>query len=697
MTPNARHNFAHGKGHIEIKALDNQAAEVMIYGVIGEDFWSDSVTAKNAVAAIDAITAGAITVRINSPGGSVADGVTIHNALRLHGAKITTRIEGQAASIAGLIAMAGDEVQCFANASLMVHAPWAYAAGNASQFREYADVLDKLASSMATSYARKTGKGSEHALALMSDGKDHFYTAEEAVAEGFVDTILGGADDAPPTAQARAQARAQMPQLADVFPDLFQRSPAGLAHLSTHPLFAAVRGATTESAMTAATPAPTTTGTPAADVKAAGDLAVQAYRQAEAARKDAVRGMFALVTSTSPALAKLEAECLADESIDALAAGKKILAAQIAEPATPTGGAPRAEAGVSDKDHFRAGMINALEHRANPARAKLDDNGKRFQGMNLVRMAEESLRINSMAAPSVPGQIATKALQSTSDFPLILENVVTKSLRAAYESTPRSFLPFTRRAVLPDFKQISRVQLGGAPSLKRVVEGGEYEHGTIGEGAEKYSVQKYGRQVAITWETIINDDLSAFTRIPEMFGRSAADLESDIVYGILIANAAMSDGVALFHATHGNLGTAGAISETTLSEAREKMLLQKGIEGRYITVRPEFLIVPPRQLTAAQKIVTAVVPDATSGVNVFQNGLSVIAEPRLQDGSATAFYLAANPSAVDTIEYGYLEGYEGVYTETKQGWDVDGVMVKCRHVFGAKAIDYRGLFRNAGA
>lgn len=699
--PITTYAYANGNGHISIEAKAEAVTEIMVYGYIGESFWEESTTARDVVSAMAMIGSGSVLMRVLSRGGAVADGVAIYNAARAlaaRGIKVTTRNEGEASSIAGLILMAGDTVETYANATFMVHAPWAMAAGNADDLRNAAEYLDKLAAGMATSYARKTGKGDAHALALMTNGKDNFFTAAEALAEGFVDAVID-AEPVVETPSARAAAiaspRPELPvlALAALFPDLGHPKAAAFAHLVITPS-AAQRGSHPEHPMPASNPAPApspaATQNPAVTVDA---LAANRERIGE------IRALFAAYPQARAAAPALESDLIADDTVTAAQAGKRILEALAAgTPApTPTGGMPRTEAGADERDHLRAGMENALLHRANPQAHKIDERGRKFQGMNLVRMAEASLQANNIRESHVPGRIAARALHSTSDFPFVLENVVTKTLRAAYEGTMRSFTPWTRRAVLPDFKEISRVQLGGAPTLKRIVEGGEYEQGTIGEGREKYRVQKYGRLVNISWETIVNDDLGAFTRVPEMFGRSAADLESDIVYAILTANAALSDTVALFDAAHGNLGTAGVISDTTLSEGREKMLLQKGIEGRYITVRPEFLIVPPQQLTLAQKILGTVIPESTANVNIWAGALTPIVEPRLQDASDNSWYLAASPNAIDTIEYAYLEGYEGVFTETKQGFEVDGVMIKCRHVFGAKAIDYRGLFKNVGA
>jgi hypothetical protein len=92
------------------------------------------------------------------------------------------------------------------------------------------------------------------------------------------------------------------------------------------------------------------------------------------------------------------------------------------------------------------------------------------------------------------------------------------------------------------------------------------------------------------------------------------------------------------------------------------------------------------------------VPAATSSV-VPQSirTLAPISEPRLDAASETAWYLAASPNQIDTIEYAYLEGQQGAYIETRNGFDVDGVEIKCRLDFGAKAIDWRGLYKNPGA
>ena len=169
------------------QAAADSSAEIWIYADIGESWWGETVTAKDFVKEVAALDVEQITVRINSYGGSVADGIAIYNALKRHKASVTVSVDGIAASIASLIAMAGDRVEIAENALMMLHAPWGYTAGNSAELRQYADLLDKWAQSMAASYAAKTGKSVEDVMVWLTDGEDHWFSAEEAVAEGLAD------------------------------------------------------------------------------------------------------------------------------------------------------------------------------------------------------------------------------------------------------------------------------------------------------------------------------------------------------------------------------------------------------------------------------------------------------------------------------------------------------------------------------
>lgn len=359
---------------------------------------------------------------------------------------------------------------------------------------------------------------------------------------------------------------------------------------------------------------------------------------------------------------------------------------------------------VSDETvNRRDAAVEALMHRAEPGRHKMTERAKPWAGFTLREIMRKCLEVRGIRTDGMSvNQMWERTMQSGSDLPAIVLDAANKSLRAAYESTLRTFVPWTRRATAPDFKNINRVQLSGAPSLLEVKSGGEFKRGAVTDGKEIYQLLTYGRVMAINRQTIINDDMDAFTRLPALAARAAADLESDTVYGVLTANAALGvDSVTLFHASHANTGT-GVINVDNIGAGRAAMRKQTGLEGRVINARPSFLIVPAAKESLAEQYTSAdFVSAKSSDINPFKQGkpsaLTPVPEPRLDASSAIIWYLAADPAQIDTIEYAYLEGQEGVYLETRMSFDVDGMELKVRLDFAAKALDYRGLWRSTGS
>lgn len=382
--------------------------------------------------------------------------------------------------------------------------------------------------------------------------------------------------------------------------------------------------------------------------------------------------------------------------------------------AVPTRSAAHIETVSDEVEVRRAAIADAIVLRANPnpdfkKDAQRMGAARQYRGHTLVDMAREAIEASGGNARGLSRrEIAVVALNlqrdmqvragmnSTSDFPEILAGTVNRTLRNAYMLQPRTFTGWAREATAPDFRQVARTQLSESSAFQKVNEGGEYKMLSFGDSAEKYALSKFGGIVSITWESIINDDLSAFDRVPASLAAEAAALEGDIVYGILSANAAMSDSVALFHADHANLAGAGAITDVTLGAGRAAMRKQMGLKGRVLNLTPSFLIVGPDKESEANKYTSAsFVATKAADINPnYNTSLEVIVDPRIAGNS---WYLSATPAMVDTIEYAYLEGEQGLYTEQRLGFEVDGLQIKARHVFAAKAIDWRGMWRNPGA
>jgi len=337
--------------------------------------------------------------------------------------------------------------------------------------------------------------------------------------------------------------------------------------------------------------------------------------------------------------------------------------------------------------------------------------------MSLIDMARACLEECGVKTEGLSrSQIAAKALSQetrfrsgyhvTADFPEILANVANKSLRDAYSANRQTFRSFVREATSPDFKQVSRTQLSEGPGFTDLQEAKKIEYATIGDSAEKYALASYATGLIISRQALINDDLSAFSRVPANFGANASRLESDIVYKIFLENANMSDGNALFDATHSNVASSNleAPSEASLSEMRELGHKQTGPDGGLIDVMLDYLIVPPELQTNAQKQVGQISPNSDTDFNPFVGMFNVIAEPRLStgiarfglSGDASAWFMSATPEVVDTIEVLTLEGEEGVRIDQEVDFDSKGVKLTALHDFAAKALDWRGLYKNDG-
>jgi len=172
-------------------------AEIWIYDVIGEDFWTGGgITAKDFQKELSEVKANQIDLHVNSPGGNVQDGVGIYNLIKQHHAKVTTYIDGWAASIASIIALSGDKIVMAENGIFMVHNPMGASIGYAKDHRHMADVQDKVAGTLKNTYMSKTHKSEEEITGLLDGetGDGTWMTAQEAFEFGFVDEISGQMD-----------------------------------------------------------------------------------------------------------------------------------------------------------------------------------------------------------------------------------------------------------------------------------------------------------------------------------------------------------------------------------------------------------------------------------------------------------------------------------------------------------------------
>lgn len=350
-------------------------------------------------------------------------------------------------------------------------------------------------------------------------------------------------------------------------------------------------------------------------------------------------------------------------------------------------------------------MAHALYVRMNPRAKDVGCSGD-YRSSSLLEIAREFLGMHGVNVRGKSGlEVASLAIttrsgsMATGDFSHLLANVANKRLRSAYDENPPSYALWARRAPdAPDFKEITAIQMSGAPDLLKTNEAGEFQYGSMTDKGEKYGILTFGRIVALTRKAMVNDDLRGFDRMVQAFAISARRLENRLVYSQLTANSALSDGTPLFHADHGNLAS-GALSINALTAGRAAMRQQKGLQSEEINIAPKFLIVPGALEQTAYNLTSAnYVPTTQQDINQFGAGgktaLQPVVESLLDGASSNAWYLAANSNQVDTVEYCYLAGSEGPNIEVETSFSTDGIAMRCRHDFATKAIDHRGLYKS---
>lgn len=646
---------------------------LQLFGLIGLD-----ITAASVQAQLDLIPPGArLLVRINSDGGSVGEAAAIYAALTAWPGGVDTEVVGWALSAASLVFMAGGARRIHATSMLMIHAPWTDQGGNANELRQRATVLDSVARTMQPAYAR-----SGQPPAVVSgwlDGQDHWFTADEAVGLGLATEIVAE------------------PALAMAPCNVFACRHPVPSHLNAR-----------LQTMPTPTPSPAPAGADA--------IRAEAIR-AEAQRRNDIRASFepfATRNDINPDdLRALQASCEGDPACTAADAGRRLLAlmARGVTPANPTGGAFVGDGTISAYGgnrmaDFKAAATDALLIRAgiqvkDPHPALRD-----VRSLSVVAMAERILSMRGESTRDLaPAQILARGM-STSDFTNLLANVAGKSLRDGYQNAPATHAMWTGETELSDFKPATLVSLSEAPALLAVAEHAEYKHGTLSDGVTSFQAQTFGRILSFSRQSLMNDDLNALSRVPAAFGQSARRLEADQVYAMLQSTANLPDGSPLFHASRGNLAAAGgALSVNTIGQARAEMRKQKDLAGlSFLDPQPRFLIVPVALETAAESLLASLNDPTASSTTTSSRvipewirGLQLVADPRLDVVSATAWYLAANPQQMQTIVRAYIAGEDRPYIEEHAEFNRDAVSTKARLDLAVGVIDWRGLYKNIGA
>ena len=646
-----------------IKAKANDTAEISIYDEIG--FWGVSA----ASFAQDLKDCGnnlkQINLHIHSPGGDVFDGIAIYNLLKNHPANVTVYIDGLAASMASVIAMAGNEVIMPENAMMMIHKPWGIQGGDAEDMRKYADLLDKVENTLIPAYASKTGKTPEELAEMLS--AETWLNGKECVEQGFADKLAE-----PLVAMASIKSR----KLED-----FENMPKAMKEMLFKPQGNAGTNPASQATQTEQSAPVNQTQTVTVDNTA--------QVQAELNKRNAdIKAVFAPFGSTHDSLL---VECLGDLSITAEQAKDKLLA-KLGAGTTPSATAtPYAGNGNIVGDSVKQSLLA----RAGIDKDKADAKDNAYNAMTLRELARASLvdRGISVAGQNAMGMVGLAFTHSSSDFGQILIDVAHKSLLKGWETAAENFDQFTSRGTLTDFRAAKRVGLGDFGYLPQVGEGEEYTYGTIGDEGASVALATYGQLFTITRQAILNDDMRLLTKIPEKMGQAARATIAKLVFALLSGNAKAQDGKALFDTSHKNTITNAVLDLANIDKGIQLMNGFVNARGEPLAIEPEFMLLPTSMYTRGLQLIKSASvegADANSGIiNPLRDIVTPVKSARLQAADEKSWYLINK----EAVEVSYLDGIDTPYMEQQNGFTVDGVSTKVRIDAGVNVIDYRGIVK----
>lgn len=350
-----------------------------------------------------------------------------------------------------------------------------------------------------------------------------------------------------------------------------------------------------------------------------------------------------------------------------------------------------------EAETVRAARIEALSYRLGAAvpQAGPAENVRVRMRDGLIRLAMESVgERNYPETPREREALFERAAHTTSDFPIIMEGAVNRTLEARYRLAEPTFRRIARQRNFRDFRPHTTVKTGDFPMLKPIAEDGEIKFGTLTEGKEQLSVLSYAVGISVSRQLMINDDLGAINDMLSDYGATVALFE-EITFYSQAFNGKLADGKTVFHADHGNLAAApSGIDVDNVALGRAAMGKQKSLSGNpLLSNAPSLLLTGPDRITAAEKLVASITPATLANVNIFSGRLTPFSTSQIAD---LAWYLFADPAIGSNYRWGYLEGYEAPRVRIENPFGRQGMAMSVEHDFGCGATDYRYGFKNAG-
>ena len=693
------------------KKTSESAAEIALYNDIG--MWGiQTEEFKTALDGLGEITD--LTIRINSYGGEVFVGFAIYNLIKDHPAANKTMIvDGVAASIASVIALAGNKLQMHKNSYMMIHNPAVMVAGDATTLRKAADELDQIKQTIITLYRDRGVELSKKKLDELMTAET-WLTAEDAKKYGFAQEVLDESEnDEPETNMSN-----KLPEnLKATF--LNQHKPAAPAVNKGVDMICPKCGKVHAEGAAFCNHCGA-----AITASAKSNVERDELLNAERKRVKSIQNHCELLKLPTDFIQSLidSGETLDQASQRITDKVREIQDAQL--PAQPD-----VTVSVDATDKFRNHAVNslavALGTEKDPAiKADIKKNPGPVDIHGLVRACLIKDGMNPASVINLsPVQLADEGLSraknsvGSADLPAILADTMNKALILTPSEVGATFDQVCTEDMTPDFRTKSYTKMSSFSDIGDVPEGAKFQEGGFSDKKETGSVSTKGKVVTLTRQLIVNNDVNALAQFPRRMSIAVYSRMNRDFYDLLCSNALVGptmteDSVALFNSAHSNLKTSsGVVSVASLDVAEQYLALQKmpkanaADKDSYVFGGIRTILCGTNQRIAALQVVKSAFDPAKSNNNVFNPyaGINVVADPYLQSlltagSAANTWYGFADKTMFPNATVVYLSGARSpsFRSEASGVGEAQGVQYEIFFDYGFLFQDYRGVIQNDG-
>ena len=343
--------------------------------------------------------------------------------------------------------------------------------------------------------------------------------------------------------------------------------------------------------------------------------------------------------------------------------------------------------GLDTRDKTKAAVRDAILMDAGINIESPAHGANEIRGEGLSSYARKTLAAQGIEFKGDEYQIVSRALVAQ-DFTSIMSDVFTTLLIQGFNASNETWQDWCGVGKLSDFRTANLAQFE-VDDLKSVnPDGGEFLYGKLADNGESATLATFGKIFLMTKRMVVNNEANLIANVARKFGEAGARKIGDKVFSLLINNGVMADGVPTFHSDHANVGTGGAISDTTIGEAVGLMKKQTFLGSTTpANIPAKYLITP-----AALEISAA---NALRSIHGDTGKIQLIGDARLDSDSAAKWYMAG-PQGSSVVVYG-LNGRLEPTVESQNAWASDGIEYKVRLDTVAAVVDHRGMVYNAGA